>query len=126
MLKNGFSLIELSVVLFIVALLASFAYPSYQQFVIKSRRIDGQTALLKLATQMEIYYSQHHSYLGATIGSGKITDVADSNQSPDHCYQLSIKEQSENTYTLEARALGKQALEDITLNHLGNLVFSPI
>ncbi|SDH43238.1 MULTISPECIES: type IV pilin protein [unclassified Duganella] len=63
MKRAGFSLVELAVVLVIVAVLASQAMPAYQQHVIRTRRNEGQSALLKLMMQQERFHTQHNTYI---------------------------------------------------------------
>ncbi len=64
---RGFTLIELMIVVAVVAILASVAYPSYQDHIRKARRVDAQTALLELTHFMERYYTTHGTYLGAVL-----------------------------------------------------------
>jgi len=59
---NGFSLIELAVVLVIIAVLARIAYPAYTSTLQKSRRSDAKAGLLDLASREEKYYSMHNQY----------------------------------------------------------------
>jgi type IV pilus assembly protein PilE len=59
---SGFSIIELMIVLFILALLAAIEYPSYLESVRKARRAEGRTALMQTMQQQERYYSQNGSY----------------------------------------------------------------
>ena len=42
---------ELMITVAIIAILARFAYPSYQQYILKSHRADAKTALLDLAVR---------------------------------------------------------------------------
>ncbi|MBS0357774.1 MAG: prepilin-type N-terminal cleavage/methylation domain-containing protein [Proteobacteria bacterium] len=118
----GFTLIELIIVITIIGILATLAFPSYEKYIIKTRRIDGQTALLNLAAQMEHYFFQHHTYAGATIGSGNLdTDVLASNQSPEGWYTLSITTQNTTDFSLKATPNNtKDTLCDsLTLDSLG-------
>ncbi|KTD22410.1 type IV pilin protein [Legionella londiniensis] len=123
-MKKGFSLIELLIVLVIVGILASIAYPSYQEYITRARRSDGQAALLTLASRMERYYSEHNTYQTATIGTGNNTDILSSNLSPEGWYQLSISNATSNSFTLQAAPLNAQATNDtrcqtLTLNNIG-------
>ena len=59
----GFTLIEVLVVLAIVAILAAISYPSYAGYITKTRRIEGQVALLELMQQQERFYTRHNTYL---------------------------------------------------------------
>ena len=60
--RSGFTLIEVSIVAAIVALLAAVAYPSYAGYVTKSRRIEGQIALIEAVQQQERYYTRFNTY----------------------------------------------------------------
>ena len=60
--QNGFTLIELMLVIAIVGVLAAIAYPSYQDSVIKSRRADAKAALLELSVFMERLYTATGCY----------------------------------------------------------------
>lgn len=44
---------ELMITVAIIAILARIAYPSYQQYILKSHRADAKTALLDLAARQE-------------------------------------------------------------------------
>jgi len=55
MLKNtnGFTLIELMIVVAIIGVLAAIAYPSYQSYVIKTKRVDMMTEMQNIASEIE-------------------------------------------------------------------------
>ena len=59
---KGFTLIELMIVLAIIAIVAAFAYPSYQNSVRKSRRADARAVLLQAAQFMERFYTENFRY----------------------------------------------------------------
>jgi type IV pilus assembly protein PilE len=59
---DGFSLIELMVVVVITAILASIAVPAYQSSVQKSRRTEAKTAIMDLAAREERYFATQNVY----------------------------------------------------------------
>jgi type IV pilus assembly protein PilE len=69
-LNNGFTLIEVMVVVAIIGILAAIAYPSYTESVLKGRRAEGRAALAELLQQQERYMTQKNAYLSFTNASG--------------------------------------------------------
>jgi type IV pilus assembly protein PilE len=70
----GFTLLELMIVVAVVGLLASIAYPAYTSSVEKGKRAQARTAILELLQQQERYMTQRNCYLGfATDGAGVAT-----------------------------------------------------
>lgn len=61
--QTGLTLIELLIVMAIVGVLAALAYPSYAGYVLKSRRAEGQAALLEAMAHQERYYTDNNRYL---------------------------------------------------------------
>ena len=62
LLSRGFTLIEIMIVVAIIAILASVAYPTYQGAILKTKRAEGKSALMQLMMAQERYYSQQNTY----------------------------------------------------------------
>ena len=69
-LNQGFTLIELMIVVAIVAILAAIAYPAYTDSIRKGKRAQARTALAELLQQQERYMSQRNCYLAFTTATG--------------------------------------------------------
>lgn len=77
--QRGFTLIELMIVVSVIAVLASIGYPSYTEYVAKSRRT-AMTASLQQGQQwMERFYTENFSYYqvrGSNALSGELFPAA--------------------------------------------------
>jgi type IV pilus assembly protein PilE len=60
--ERGLSLVDLTVALGIVGILASMALPSYQAYLAKGRRADGVAALTRLQMAQEQFRAAHGNY----------------------------------------------------------------
>jgi type IV pilus assembly protein PilE len=59
---KGFTMMELMIVLVIVAILVAIAYPSYVQYVRKSKRGEAQQLLMNWSINQEIWRSNNTQY----------------------------------------------------------------
>lgn len=122
--ENGFTLIEMLIVLAISALLVSFAYPAYNRYLESTRRTDGQSALVDLADRMEQYYLDHHTYADATIEAGNAdNNVLTTSLSIGGWYRLSIIQQDDIFFIVQATPQDTQAsdilCQSLTLTNTG-------
>lgn len=53
MANKGFTLIELIIVVAIIGILAAIAYPNYQNYIIRTKRVDMMTTMQDLGKQIE-------------------------------------------------------------------------
>jgi len=67
--ESGFTLIELIVTMVIIGILAAIAIPSYQDYVLRSRRADAQAFLLEVAARQQHFLVDRRAY------SPSITDA---------------------------------------------------
>ncbi|MBJ8496635.1 type IV pilin protein [Acinetobacter oleivorans] len=67
---EGFTLIELMIVVAIIAILAAIAYPSYTQYKIRGNRADVQSEMMQTAQRLQSYYAINHHYTNATLDNG--------------------------------------------------------
>lgn len=65
----GFTLIELMIVVIVIAILAAITYPSYQQYVLKTRRAAVKADMVEYAQRAERYHSVNNTYDGFDLPS---------------------------------------------------------
>jgi type IV pilus assembly protein PilE len=110
---GGFTLIELLFVMAVIAILSSFALPSYQHTQLKSQRTLAKLALAKTAHWLE---------RAASISGNYPSAVPDSVwQSSELRYRLQAQSQAQS-FTLTAIPLDAQAKDacgSLTLGHTG-------
>ena len=130
--RQGFSLIELLIVLVIIGILSSIAYPSFMGAIRKSRRADAVAALNRVQHAQERYRANNASY-AASVNTFVPPLPA---TSPDGHYAILISNPANNpnsTYTVEATAKSQSPQIDdlqcrvlrIQLNDLnGSMLYS--
>ncbi len=126
MRKNqGFTLIELMIVVLIVGILAAIAWPQYTQYVLDSNRSTCAARLVELQNNMERYFTENQTYQDGS-GGPAVTDFFASADCPPNQsnapYTLSITSAA-TTYTLTATAQGRQTNDDcgnLTLDETGD------
>lgn len=117
--QQGFTLIELMVVVAIIAILASIAYPSYSEYITKTRRSAGAACLQEMAQFMERYYTTNMGYTGAALPA-----TACVQETVQHYGYALGAGGTASTYTIAATPTGSQAGADgkcgtLTLNQAG-------
>ncbi len=118
--ERGFTLIELMITVAVVGILAAIAYPSYQEYILRSRRVEAQSLLGEAAARQERWRAQNGSYT-TTVSNLKLPYA---NQSEHGYYTLSISQVAgDGGYTLKATRAASQTADtrcgDFTLDALG-------
>lgn len=128
--QNGFTLIELMMVVAIIGVLAGIAIPSYQDSIVKSRRADAKAALSELSVFMERYYTAKGCYNtpdsnGACVSSNTTAPplpfvVSPKSGTPSY-YNLSVVVTA-STFTLTAAPISNTLdtkCQSLTLTNTG-------
>lgn len=63
--QNGFTLIEVMVAVAIVGILATVAYPSYQDYILRGQIAEGTSTLADMRVRLEQSFQDNRSYNGA-------------------------------------------------------------
>ncbi len=63
--RNGFTLIEVMIVVAILAIIAAFAVPNYQEYVMRGRLQDATANLATKQVQLEQWFQDRRTYAGS-------------------------------------------------------------
>ncbi len=119
-LEVGFSLIELLVVLVIIGILSSVAFPSYVSYVTRNKLTEAVSNLQSVRLNMEQFYQDNRTYLKADGTCAITMPVLDD-------FTITCVDNTRRTYTLNAKNIAGVNLGDAgdyeyTLDQDGNAI----
>lgn len=105
---NGFSLIELMIVVVIIGVLSSIAIPSYNQYVVRGKLVEATSTLADGRIKFEQWFQDNRTYAGA--------EAAPTATPPGVCppatkyFTYNCGTPNANTYTLTAASKANEGL----------------
>ena len=99
--QRGFTLLELMITLVVIGILTAIALPNYAKYVIRGNIPDATGNLANKRVQMEQFYQDNRTYLGAPAC---VNDIVSSKN-----FTFSCSVQTATTYTLQATGIGRMA-----------------
>lgn len=117
--QQGFTLIELMIVVAIVAILASIAYPSYLQYIIRANRSAAQAQMMDIANREQQFLLANRSYVDKTAleTSGY---ALPSNLTSKYSYEITVGTTTVPSFTITFTGINAQLSDGaLTLNSEG-------
>jgi type IV pilus assembly protein PilE len=127
--QRGVTLMELMIVVAIIALVSAFAYPSYQDYIVNTKRTAATTTLLQVADRQQQFFMDNKRYANDLTTLGFAANplwVADDGRSVvagdlDAVYIFGVTNVTATEYLAFAAPIGQQRIRDtkcgaLTLN----------
>ncbi len=108
----GFTLIEVMIVVSIIGILATIAYPSYVEQVTRSNRAEALRELTRLANLQEQYFIDNRRYTGKISDLGVGSSSNYTTDSKNYLIEVRNFDVSLGVFTLRANAQGNQLSND--------------
>ena len=105
-LQQGFTLIEVMVVVAIVGILSAIAYPSYTEYIARGHRAEARANLLQAAQWMERAATANGTYPTASSAASAIAALEE--QVKMDRYGIKVDSANGSSYTLTATPKGAQ------------------
>jgi len=116
--QQGFTLIEMMIVVVIIAILLTIALPSFRDQIIRGHRSAAQSEMLEIANREQQYLLANRAYADqGTLGYTPPTDVSD-----QYTYTIAVGISTLPTFniTFTPTATGTQVNDGtLTLDHTG-------
>ncbi|MEO9333294.1 type IV pilin protein [Ectopseudomonas guguanensis] len=118
--QQGFTLIEVMIVVLVIGILAAIAYPNYSEYVKRGNRSEGQAFLNDVAARQERYFSQNNAYITSNNDVAKLA-LKNGLASETGKYQLVLSSSNnDGGYTLTAtQQFNDTKCGNLTLNARG-------
>ena len=122
--SKGITILELMVTLAIIAILFSYAVPSYRNYTMRADRTDGLESIQAIMNAQERYYAENMTYADSLT---KLGMASSSYTTPKEHYKISVEKCTGMEYTqcvqLKATAQDSQAKDgDLIFNTAGKQV----
>jgi type IV pilus assembly protein PilE len=96
--QNGFTLVEVLIVVVVLSIIASVAFPLYDEYVNSSRRAEGQAFAMDIASRQERFYTQNGVFT-STITAGGL-NLPDNLSQNDAYTAAVVTENDDTTYEI--------------------------
>ena len=111
--KNGFSLIEVMIVVAIIGILATLAYPSLDGYLMQSKQSEAKTNLTAIYTAQKLYRASNDTYASSISALG-LELPPSATTAEEFRYNYAITVSTAQTFTATATAnLDDDDAEDI-------------
>jgi len=130
--QRGITLLELMIVVAIISMIAAFAYPSYTQYIVNTKRTAATSTLLQIADRQQLFFMDNKRYaddltdLGFAANPLYVSDDGNSVAAgdADAVYLFTLAGVAPTTYTASGAPLAGQLKRDtdcgtMTLNQAG-------
>ena len=131
--QRGITLMELMIVVAIIAMISAFAYPSYQEYIVNTKRTAATSTLLQIADRQQQFFMDNKSYANNLTNLGYADNplwVADDGRivvagDLDAVYIFGLVNVTPTEYIAFAAPVGQQQVRDtkcgaLTLNQASN------
>lgn len=120
--QDGFTLIEVMIVVAVIGILAAVAYPSYQDYVVRSYRASAKSCMMEHSQFMERRYTTALSYGSDADPQPGLGCRNEGNLNTR--YTITVGGRAQGTYTVTATPIGPQLANDtrcgtLTINQAG-------
>lgn len=118
--QSGFTLLELMIVVAIIAIISAFAFPSYMEYVVNTKRTAATSALLQIADRQQQFFMDNKTYAANLTDLGLAAHpmfLSDDGRSvaagdDDVTYLVTLAGVSATTYTAIAAPMAGQLKRD--------------
>ncbi len=122
---TGFSLLEVMIVVAIIGILVTLAYPRLQQYLVSSRQTEAKTNLMAIYTAQKIYHASNRAYatalnqLGVEIAEGADAMYAYAIQADENGFTATATgniddDATEDTWTIDQAKTLNNSQNDVT------------
>jgi type IV pilus assembly protein PilE len=116
--QRGFTLIELMIVVVVIGVLATIAYPSYMDYTQRARLAEARSELMNSRAKLEQYYQDNRQYTGADAAGFPCNATQLGANAKYFTYACAL---AANTFTVTATGVSSQGMSGFvyTINQDG-------
>jgi type IV pilus assembly protein PilE len=104
--QKGFTLVELMIVVVIIGILAGIGIPSYRDYVIRGKLVEGTSTLSDGRIKIEQFFQDNRTYVGGTCPAA----------TENFTYDCNTPAATTTTYTITATGIGSLSAYSYTIN----------